>query len=187
MPQTLTVYQAGGKPIKKRPTPTTIRPRAGSRMLPFPPPAFPPPPTGDLHARPCHFPHPRRKLPRVVSAGGACRRSGRAIAGARLHGHQAPWLRCMGAHAGHSGWHVQGNRTPKCLLSALHSAVVPRKGGPARGGLRQGMRGGHPPSAGIGPRRQTDSHRQTGGTARRPPHQRDDHRRHVRQMGAVVA
>ena len=100
-----------------------------------------------------------------------------------------PWgYRHLGEHAARARRHVQGDRPRERLLPAVHPAELPAEGGRARRGLRQGMRGRHAPPPGAGRRRQAAS--RPGVAARRaadrPADQRDDHRRDVRQVGAVV-
>ena len=82
------------------------------------------------------------------------RRPGRELAGARLHGDQAVGLRALGEHPARARRHVQGDRPRERVLPAVHPAVVPREGGRARRGLRQGVRGRHAPPPRCRPRRQ---------------------------------
>ncbi len=85
-------------------------------------------------------------------------------------------------------WHVQGDRPQERLLPALHPAELPREGGRARRGLRQGMRGRHAsPARGRARRRlASGAFGRARRAARRAADQRDDHRRDLREVGAVV-
>ena len=75
------------------------------------------------------------------------------------------------------------------VLPAVHPDELPGEGGGARRRVRQGVRGGDAPSAGAGRqgRPAAGAVGAAGRAAHRAADERDDHRRDVRPLGAVVS
>ena len=92
--------------------------------------------------------------------------------GARLHGDQAVGLRDLGEHPARARRDVQGDGPQERLFPALHPEELPREGGRARRGLRQGVRGRHPSSPRRRPGRR--AHPRSRGRARGAAHRPAD-------------
>ena len=123
----------------------------------------------------------------MVSAGRPCGRAGRTKRCAWVHGHSPVGLRDLGEHATSARRNVSRDRTSQRLFSAFHSAKLFRQGSGARRRLRQGMRGGHAHALGS----RWHGKIKTGQCFERAPRSatnlRDNHRRELREVGAIVS
>ena len=135
----------------------------------------------------CHYADPRRGLSRVVSASRHARPtwpSNRPVRGCMVI---KPW--------GYALWENIQRVLDRMFKDTGHVNAyfplfipleLPGERGRARRGLCQGMRGGHASPAGSRARRQAGADRQAGRAAGGAADERDDHRRHVCQVGAVA-
>ena len=119
----------------------------------------------------------------MVPAGHQGGRTGGELPRARVHGHQAVGIHALGKHASRPRPHVPRHRPPERLFPPFHSQELPREGSPARGGIRQGMRGGDPLPARDGRGWQAAPGLPAGGAVDRPPDFRNHHRGDVFQVG----
>ena len=131
--------------------------------------------------------HPRGRLSRMVPAGDQGGRSGRCFSRAGLHGDPAVGLGHLGEYAARPRPAIQRNRPRERLFSALHPAELPAERGPARRGVRQRVCRRHAsPPRNEGRQAAARPVGRAGRAPHRAAHERNDHRRHVRQVGAVV-
>ncbi len=135
---------------------------------------------------------PRRGLQPVVPRRRPGGRADGLRAGPRLHGHPAERLRDLGGAAGRPGPTIQGDGARERLLPPPHPPLLPREGGRARRGLRQGVRDRHALPAedrGEGRRRhrRARSRESSGGGVHHPPDVRDDDLAHVREVDRLLA
>ena len=111
----------------------------------------------------------------------------RLLPGARVHGDPAARLSHLGADAARARRHDQGDGPSKRVLPALHPDELPREGGRARRGIREGGRPSHA-YAFTGDRQRGKgchrgrSHLGARGAARRAADVGDDHLRHAREV-----
>ena len=140
------------------------------------------------HARSRHLAHPRPGLSRVVPAGRPGRRPRRAVARARLHGDQALGLRHLGADAARSSTGCsrrRATRTPTSRSSS-RSRYLEKEAKHVEGFAKECAVVTHHRLE-LGPDGKLIPTGQARGAARRAAHERDDHRRDVRQVDPVVA